>query len=51
MRFYGVADHTLGEAIELFSTREEAEAFLAEVLIDEPGWEGDLEVVELQLDA
>jgi hypothetical protein len=51
MRFYGLADHTVGEAIELFPTREEAEAFLADVLTDEPGWEGQLQVVQVGLDA
>jgi hypothetical protein len=41
MRVYGVADHTLREAIELFPSREEAKAFLAQVLVDEPEWEED----------
>jgi hypothetical protein len=50
MRFYGVADHTLGEAVELFPTQEQAEEFLAQVLADEPGWDGQLEVVEAELD-
>ncbi len=42
MRFYGIADDKLGEATELFPTREEAERFLADVLADEPGWESQL---------
>jgi hypothetical protein len=42
MRFYGLADHTLEQAIELFPTREEAEEFLADVLADEPDWEDQL---------
>jgi hypothetical protein len=50
MRFYGLADHTLEQAIELFPTREEAEEFLADVLADECG-KTSFEIVELELDA
>ena len=54
MNFYGLADYTLGgsklgEVIEFYSSRKEAEQALKEVLADEPEWEGQLgvEVVAL----
>lgn len=46
MRFFGVVDGWVEEAVELFVRREEAERMLAEVLADEPQWQ-DLLWVEL----
>jgi hypothetical protein len=43
--FWGLIETDLQEAVELFVDRAEAEAALADVLHDEPGWEG-LVVVE-----
>jgi hypothetical protein len=34
--FYGLADHSLEEIVELYVSREEAERTLREVLRDEP---------------
>lgn len=56
--FYGLADYRmvgseLGEVIEFYSSREEAEDALRDVLTDEPGWEGLLavEIVEFPVSA
>jgi hypothetical protein len=38
MIFGGLLDHDLDEMIEFYPSREAAEAELAEVLADEPGW-------------
>lgn len=46
VRFYGVADWRIGEFIEFFLQRESAETFLAECLVDEPGW-ADILTVEI----
>jgi hypothetical protein len=48
---YRLAGSELGEVIEFYSSREEADEALREVLADEPEWEGELgiEVVELGL--
>jgi hypothetical protein len=45
---YALADPV--ETIEIFPTREEAEAALRAVLVDEPGWAGSMRVVELELE-
>jgi hypothetical protein len=37
---WGLIETELQEAVELFVSRDEAEAALAAVLADEPGWEG-----------
>lgn len=39
----------LGEVIELFVRREDAERALADVLADEPTWNGQLSVVSVEL--
>ena len=43
----------LGEIVEFYRSREEAEQALHEVLTDEPAWEGQLgvEAVELPVSA
>jgi hypothetical protein len=55
MTFYGLADYRLadselGELVEFYSSREEAENALAEVLQDEPGFASFLRVVVIDLD-
>jgi hypothetical protein len=52
--FYGLADYRLvgsglGEVIEFYLSREEAESALRDVLSDEPEWEGELAVVTIEL--
>jgi|tagenome__1003787_1003787.scaffolds.fasta_scaffold19106247_1 hypothetical protein len=50
MTFYGLADYRLriyGEIIEFYSSREDAEAALTDVLTDEPTWAGELGVVAI----
>lgn len=42
---WGLADHFVDEVIELYRSREQAERALANVLRDEPEWEGMIEVV------
>ncbi len=45
MRFYGLADLSVQEVIEFYGSREEAEASLREVLVDEPEWVSILKIV------
>lgn len=49
VRFYGLVDLSVLEAIELYATREQAECALAEVLADEPEWQSILRVEEVSL--
>lgn len=54
MIFYGLADSRLagselGEVIELFPSREQAEDTLRQVLADDPDFEWALEVIEVDL--
>jgi hypothetical protein len=54
LTFYGLTDFRLagselGEVIEFYSSREEAEEALRDVLTDEPEWEGELGVVAVEL--
>jgi hypothetical protein len=42
---WGLADYFVDELIEVYASREQAERALANVLRDEPEWEGMLEVV------
>ena len=49
MRFFGVCDGLLDEALELFVRREDAEQMLAEVLADEPQWQELLWVEPIEL--
>jgi hypothetical protein len=44
-----LAGSQLGEVIELFVRREDAERALADVLADEPTWNGQLSVVSVEL--
>jgi len=44
---WGLADHFVGEVIELYPSREQAERALDKVLRDEPEWEGMMEVVPI----
>jgi hypothetical protein len=39
-----------GETLDLFLTREAAEAELREILLDEPDWKDVLRVVPIELD-
>jgi hypothetical protein len=48
MIFHGLADYSVNEVIELYCSEQEAEANLSEILRDEPGWAGTLEVVEVE---
>jgi hypothetical protein len=45
----GHADHRVEEVIDFYPSREEAEETLKQVLQDEPGWAGVLEVVSVEL--
>ena len=54
MTFYALTDSRLagselGEVVEFYLTREKAEAALRDVLSDEPDWEGEISVVEVDL--
>jgi hypothetical protein len=49
MTFWGLADHRVGEVIDFYATRKQAEETLKQVLEDEPGWADVLEVVEIEL--
>jgi hypothetical protein len=50
MRMFGLVELDVAEAIEIYATREDAEEALAEVLRDEPGWEGLVTVLPVDLD-
>ena len=55
MQLYGVRDalaegDILGDIVELFIRREDAEQFIAECLVDEPGWAGVLWVEPLEFE-
>jgi hypothetical protein len=52
--FYGLADYRmtgseLGEIIEFYSSQQEAEQALQDVLTDEPDWQRELGVVPIEL--
>jgi hypothetical protein len=52
--FYGIADSRLvgselGEVIELYVRREDAEQALEDVLTDEPSWASELRVIPVEL--
>lgn len=49
MRFFGVVDGWLDEAVELFVRRDDAEGMLAQVLADEPQWQELLWVEPIEL--
>jgi hypothetical protein len=42
---WGVADHFVGEVIEVYPSRERAERARRAIVRDEPEWEGMIEVV------
>jgi hypothetical protein len=44
------SSQSLHETLDLFLTREAAEAELAEILLDEPDWKDVLRVVSIELD-
>jgi hypothetical protein len=44
------SSHVPNETLELFLTREPAEAELREILLDEPDWKDVLRVVPIELD-
>jgi hypothetical protein len=46
--FYGLAEYTLQEVVEMFVLREEAERTLREVLRDEPEWREILGLVRVE---
>ncbi len=54
MTFYGLTDarlvgSELGEVVEFFGSREDAEEAPRQVLTDEPDWDGEVAVVEVEL--
>jgi hypothetical protein len=49
MRFFGLIDLSLLEAVELFMRREDAERMLAELLRDEPSWDSLFWIEEIEL--
>ena len=49
MILWGLIETELEEAVELFVERADAEAALAAVLRDEPGWEGLVVVAPIEL--
>jgi hypothetical protein len=56
MTLYGLADSRLagdelGEVIELYVRREDAEQALRDVITDEPTWAGDLYLVTIPVPA
>jgi hypothetical protein len=44
-----LTDTELGEVVEFFASREEAEKALRDVLADEPDWDRQISVVEIDL--
>ena len=42
---WGLTDHFVGEVIQVYTSREQAERALTAVLCDEPEWEGMIEVI------
>jgi hypothetical protein len=49
VRFFGLVDLSLLEAVELYARREDAEETLAELLRDEPEWEQLFRIEEVEL--
>ena len=51
MQLYALTSSQLpNETLDLFLTREAAEAELREILVDEPDWKDVLRVVPIELD-
>jgi hypothetical protein len=44
---WGLADHYVGEVIQVYRSRARAERALAAVLADEPEWEGMMAVIAI----
>ena len=51
MVFYGLHALDTEEVVDWFLTEQKAEAALRDVLRDEPGWVGEVEVVRVDFDA
>ena len=51
MILYALASRVVQETVDLFPTREEAEAAVREVLQDEPTLRADVFVAEIELEA
>jgi hypothetical protein len=49
VRFFGLVDSLVLEALELYVTREEAERILDEVIADEPEWSAILRVEPVEI--
>ena len=49
VRFFGVVDVSLSEAVELFVRREDAERTLAELVRDEPQWQTFFRIEPIEL--
>jgi hypothetical protein len=47
---YGEPNPIVGDVVEFFLRREQAEQFIAEGLEDEPEWAGALSVVEVEFE-
>ena len=50
MIFYGVADARIDEIIEFFPSRDDAECFIEECLLDEPSWASILWVEPIEIE-
>lgn len=50
MRLYGLVLYTVHEIIDWYPTREQAEQAIAQVLTDEPGFEGIVGVEAFELE-
>jgi hypothetical protein len=46
---WGLTDNFVGEVIQVYRSREQAERALRAVLTDEPDWEGMIEIVPIAL--
>jgi hypothetical protein len=49
VRFFALVDLSLSEAVELFVRRADAERTLAELLRDEPQWQGLLRIEAVEI--
>ncbi len=49
MNLYGLLSYRLQEVIEWYATLEDARRDLADILYDEPAWESELELVEVEI--
>ena len=51
MVVWGVVSSEIEQVIEFFRTRREAERMLAEVVRDEPNWQGQFRIERIELGA